>query len=171
MMKRRITRTAAGLLAGLGILAAGAALVVRHLSSRGEVLETTQAMTAAVEEATAARRAFAFSGDASVLQSYRSAFDRVTQARAALRRLTGDSPAQRRRLDALDPVIVAEMDVLEESVLQRRGAGFDAEREASLTTLGDALSVRRRALVGELEAEERRSRGAGAPRPRAITTR
>lgn len=162
---RPTTLATLALLAGLGMVTLVATRAYRQLSSFAEterwishtheVLETAQAMTIALGDAIAARRAFALTKSEAALEPYRAALTRVASTRAALRRLTADNPGQQRLLDELDPVVDSRIRQLEEAVGEARTTGFSAERERSLTTAGDSLTTRLYALVAELEKQER----------------
>jgi PAS domain S-box-containing protein len=162
----RLALPTLGLLAGLGIVGVVAAISYRHLSSLDEsarwvshtheVIETADTMLLAVEDAVGARRAYSLSSDEAALGPYEGALARVASTRAALRRLTSDNPGQQRRLDELEPALDARVAQLKEAIRQRRELGPDTEREAALTTAGDALSRQLKALIGQLKDEERR---------------
>jgi len=164
-LKRRISLTTLGLLMGLGIVAAMAAIAYRHLSSLDEmerwvshthdVLESSQAIVIAVGDMARARRAFAVTRDEAELGPYHSALARVNASQQALRRLTSDNTAQQQRLTQIDAVLATRLAQLEAAVRDARSHAFNAETEASLTNAGLVLSTRLGALIGELDAEER----------------
>src|SRR3954468_11018457 len=165
-MKQQFTITTVGLWVGLGLIAAVAASAARHLSSLAdqegwvqhthEVLESAQALSIAVEDAVAQRRAFGLTRDESVLASYRSTIARARLARAELHRLTADNPAQQQRLDHLDALLAERLAQLEEAIREVRALGQSPEREVQLTSAGNALTARLRALLEEVELHERR---------------
>jgi len=164
-LKRRLSLTTLGLLVGLGIVAAMAAIAYRHLSSLDEmerwvshthdVLESSQAMVIAVGDMGRARRAFAVTRDEAELAPYHSALARVNASQQALRRLTADNAAQQQRLLQIDAVLATRLDQLEAAVRDARSHAFNAETEASLTNAGIVLTTRLAALTGEMDAEER----------------
>ena len=164
-MRRRITLPGLALLAGIAIVGVVGGLAYRQLallderahrvSHTHEVRETAYAVAIALADAVSARRAYALTGDDAALEPYRAAVQRLATARGQLRLLTGDNPHEQRRLDQLDPEMAARLAQLDDAIRQRRELGFSAEREASATAGGSAVTLRIRGLIRDLQDEER----------------
>jgi PAS domain S-box-containing protein len=128
----------------------------RAVSHTHQVLQTADALTIAVRDAAAARRAFALEGDEATLRPYQGALARVSLARAHLRHLTRDNPLQQRRLGPLEQALDARLAQLDEATKERLARGFDPQRELALVARGDSLNSALVALTDEFKDLEQR---------------
>jgi PAS domain S-box-containing protein len=99
-------------------------------------------------------RGFAVTDDESYLEPYLHA---VQTAKADVRRLqdlTADNPAQQRRLEALAPVVAAQMLYSREVIEARRNQGFESARSLILNGKGKRLLDQIRASLDEMKGAE-----------------
>jgi CHASE3 domain sensor protein len=103
------------------------------LADRDAISESLQALLSSLAEAEAGRRGYALTGQERQLKQYQTASNRVGLLVEEVRRLTKDSVRQQRRLDTFEYLIAQQLDLLAESIDERRNLGFNLDRQAALT--------------------------------------
>jgi len=117
-----------------------------------EVMESIQRLSRHVIVTETSARAFALSGQESLLVNYQSTRQKVFQDEAELRSLTADNFSQQRHLDVLDPQVRAALDFAE-SIMTKR------QESHAYPGGSDALEIERHldvvtATSGDMYAEE-----------------
>ena len=84
-----------------------------------ETLQTLESILARIIDVETGERGFLISGADHYLEPYRVARDTVRQEIARARRLTDDNPAQRQRLDLLEPLIARKLALVAQSITER----------------------------------------------------
>ena len=135
------------------------------VSHTHEVMQTIQRTSRHVIEAGTSARAFALSGQESLLTNYQKARASISEDENTLRHLTADNLSQQRRLDVLGPQV---------NSLTEFAASIIAERQRTQAYPGgrDALEIERlldvvRATTQGMYAEEDRLLGQRTERARA----
>jgi PAS domain S-box-containing protein len=124
------------------------------VSHTHEVMETIQRTTRHVIEAGTSARAFALTGQEPLLAHYTTARQSVYEDEGKLRLLTADNLSQQRRLDVLEPQVLAAFNFSESIITKRRkvqsypGGGDSLETERLLDVV--------RATTQDMYAEETR---------------
>src|SRR5580704_466362 len=124
------------------------------VSHTHEVMETIQRTTRHVIEAGTSARAFALTGQEPLLAHYTTARQSVYEDEGKLRLLTADNLSQQRRLDVLEPQVLAAFNFSESIIAKRRkvqsypGGGDSMETERLLDVV--------RATTQDMYAEETR---------------
>jgi PAS domain S-box-containing protein len=119
-----------------------------------EVLDAAQLLFATLQDQNA-QNGYLLTGDTHYLDRYRQAVADEPAERQALRRLTADNPAQQTRMDTLDRLVAARLNLLGRVVETRRTAG--AEAAASLLRASESRLYMEqiRELLQQVEATER----------------
>jgi CHASE3 domain sensor protein len=120
---------------------------------------TLEALGARVADAETSARGYALTGSRGFLQPYDSARESVPGLVLALRKLTMDDLAQRRRLDMLEPLVLEKLGSLSHLVATRR-LGMAAAGRFVATGRRRRLMTRIRGAIADMEAEEGRLLGA-----------
>ena len=159
---RRIGMLAAAALA-LGVLASSLwSGLQRSMDAEDLVAHTYQVLNAAanvrssVEAAEISQREYLFTRSGHYLDAYQSAIASEQQATAALRRLTLDNRAQQARLDELDRMVRARMDLLTATIKVRNRQGMEAAAAVVRSSGGAELMDRVRGTLSGVEEEEHR---------------
>ncbi|HEV3457452.1 MAG TPA: ATP-binding protein [Thermoanaerobaculia bacterium] len=119
-----------------------------------QVIAQIEGLRSTIAEATAAVRAYLFTGDGAYLTSYRAAVDRFHQGSARLQQLTVDNPAQERRLALLNQAIGVRLALCAEVIETRQRQGLDAARGLFMSRRNDAVVAQAGSLLVALEQEE-----------------
>ena len=157
-------KIAAGFIAALIVLVliSGAAFKsLADLAQNGQRVEQTyqtlqvlEGILARVGDVETGERGFLISGADHYLEPYRAARESLRVELARARHLTDDNPAQRQRLDLLEPLIARKLALVAQSVSEReRAGGADAQTllEESQSTMDEI-----RTTIFRLKAEELR---------------
>jgi PAS domain S-box-containing protein len=126
---------------------------VRHTLA---VREQTEALLSWMKDAETGQRGYIITGDPGYLAPYAQAVVALPEQVAALRRLTGDDPAQQERLRRLETQIAQKLAELDHSVRVRTDQGFDAAALIVASDRGKQLMDEIRRLTGEILANEDR---------------
>ena len=142
----------------VGVLAYRATLNVEaaaddraHLN---QVRFTIQSVLSLLQDAETGQRGYLITGDQSYLEPYNRALAQVSAATASLRALTAGQPAQQQRLDALDPLVRAELAELQQTIDLRRLQGFNSAQAVVLSNRGKLAMDGIRGLLADMLAEE-----------------
>jgi PAS domain S-box-containing protein len=157
------------------------AVSLQWVSHTNEVLARLEAGLSTLKDAETGQRGYLLTGEASYLEPYREAVDRLPGQIAGLRQLTLDNPAQTARVLRLDELASQRMAILKRGLDLAgldpdRGRGLSSGRQTVLTGEGKQVMDRVRAEVDEMERVERElleERGAiarGAARTAVVTT-
>ena len=157
------------------------AVSLQWVSHTNEVLARLEAVLSTLKDAETGQRGYLLAGEASYLEPYREAVDRLPGQITALRQLTLDNPAQTARVLRLDELAGQRMAILKRGLDLAgldpdRGRGLSSGRQTVLTGEGKQVMDRVRAEVDEMERVEREllaERGAiarGAARTAVVTT-
>lgn len=158
-------RTAAAFSAALLLLVLLLSLVLRlvgHMESTvGKVADSNEVrfhlgeLYAGVVDLETGERGFLLSGDESFLAPYYRALREIPVELSTLRDWFADNPAQRRRLQSLEPFIAAKVEFAAATIRARRQQGYAAAEALIKTGRGNAqMEEIRRQLDGMNEAED-----------------
>ena len=117
------------------------------VSHTHEVMEAIQRTTRHVIEADTSARAFALSGQESLLVHYHTARETIYRDKDGLRHLTADNENQQLRLDTLDPEIAGALEFADSIVAKRRQLG-------AYPGGSDALEIERRVNAVRLTTQD-----------------
>ena len=157
------------------------AVSLQWVSHTNEVLARLEAVLSTLKDAETGQRGYLLTGEASYLEPYREAVDRLPGQTTALRQLTLDNPAQTARVLRLDELATQRMAILKRGLDLAgldpdRGRGLSSGRQTVLSGEGKEVMDRIRSEVDEMERVERElleERGAiarGAARTAVVTT-
>jgi signal transduction histidine kinase len=121
-----------------------------------QVIESLDALTIGLSEATSARRGFSLTGDGDDRDLYAMATKACREAERRVRTLTTDNLSQQRRLDNLEPLVARHLAGLDVALQSRSAGGLDPDREADEIRNATVSYAEIRRLVAALTAEERR---------------
>lgn len=117
----------------------------------GEIEETMSFLKDAETE----QRGYVISGNQRFLEHYNQALDKIKPQFAKIRQLTADNPRQQERLDKLTPSLEAKLNFLTKVVETRKSGDFITAQNLVSSGEGENEMEIIRALVGEMEHEER----------------
>jgi two-component system sensor kinase FixL len=120
------------------------------------VLELQERLFRHLMEMESQRRGFLLTGDERYLEGYDNARSRIVENFNTLKVLTADTPAQTTRLEVLRTLLERSFELQEAEVEARRGSGPDAARDLFAQGESESLDDAIRALIAQLEREERR---------------
>ena len=118
-----------------------------------QVLATINALRADLKDAESDTRGYVITGDRRYLEIYDRASAAINPRLQALKTLTDDNLAQRRRIAILDPLIQQKLHIMHEKQL-RRNLGFDIAIQTPLIAEGERLMEEVDRGLREMEAEE-----------------
>ncbi|MGO8765965.1 MAG: CHASE3 domain-containing protein [Limisphaerales bacterium] len=119
-----------------------------------QVMASLERGRAILTDAETAQRAYLLTGDDHFLQDSTNAQARVTGWIDTLRKLTAENPAQQKRLDDLQPLIIQRLAFLNNRIELRRAKGFQAAADAVATREGAELSHLIFQRVDEMQSAE-----------------
>ncbi len=119
------------------------------------VIGHAEGIRANLVEIESASRGYVVTCDERFLESIEGSRTRLAEDRKGLRTLTGDNPAQQRRLDVVDPEIESRLTGLVHMANTRREKGFAAALAAMLDAGGRERMAEIRTLLGVMQDEER----------------
>jgi PAS domain S-box-containing protein len=125
---------------------------VRHTH---EVLENLQELQLAMETVASSIRGYVLTGEESYLDAYRAGRLSLEQHAAAIGNLTVDNPEQQRKIPVLERLAAERLEHAEENINLRRDNGFEVAAEAIRTGPGLRIMVEYRAIVRQMQDEER----------------
>ncbi len=159
--ERRVHRGLAFALLCLGVIGTVAFLSVARLRRDAAWVEHTHAVVARLESLVARtidaqnhHRGFALTGDEGYAGSFQEADRGLAREIAAVRTAIADNPAQTERLDALAPLIEAQLIHGRTVIAARRDRGLEAARAIILTREGQRLHDQIRDLVAAMQRAE-----------------
>ncbi len=136
-----------------------------------EVLENSQRLLSALQDAETGQRGFLITGAPAYLEPYESSVSRIHEQLGRLRELTRDNPLQQQRLDELRPLVERELAELRRTIEARKGKdGVEASRTLVMTDEGKALMDELRFRIADLADVELRLMDERARRFRVNST-
>ncbi|WP_317202988.1 CHASE3 domain-containing protein [Janthinobacterium sp.] len=118
------------------------------------VIHELDQLASALLVAETAQRGFIITGNNGYLEGFDLAVQGSNQALAGLKRLTGDNPAQQKRLANLAGPIQAKLGELNGTLKLRQDKGFRAAQDEVITNRGKAYMEQIGHLIAETKAEE-----------------
>ncbi|QEL16619.1 methyl-accepting chemotaxis protein [Limnoglobus roseus] len=116
-----------------------------------EVLQELESLLSLLKDAETGQRGYLISRQKSFLEPYTVALTRYPDRFREIRKLTSDNPNQQRRLDTLEPLLVARVDVLRANIEKQ-----DKDEKVTIDlSRGKQLMDDIRRVVQDMEAEER----------------
>jgi methyl-accepting chemotaxis protein len=119
-----------------------------------KVKEGLSSLLSALKDAETGQRGFVLTGEERYLEPYAASIKVVDQYIQNLRELTGDNPAQQRRIETLQSLASSKLAELAETVALRREHGEQAAVKVVLTDKGRAFMVQIRRIVAEMDDSE-----------------
>jgi methyl-accepting chemotaxis protein len=119
-----------------------------------QVLERIARLLIEMENAETGQRGYVITGDESYLAPYQSGIAAVDAIVKELRELTIDNPHEQRRLDQVEPLIVAKLAELKRTVEMRRSVGFEATQKVVVGGEGKRAMDDIRAVLQQMQDEE-----------------
>jgi len=121
-----------------------------------DVLENLQELQFAMETISSSVRGYLLTGDETHLDRYRAARSSLEQHKGAIRELTTDNPLQQDRILVLEKLAAARFESVDEAIKLRGNQEFDTASEAIPAGPGLQTTVEYRAIVRQMQDEERR---------------
>jgi methyl-accepting chemotaxis protein len=121
-----------------------------------EILGRLDGVLASLQDVESGQRGYVITGEESYLEPYHEALRRIDEHLNDVRRRTVDE-SQRRRLDALEPIIRERLAVARETVETRRTKGFDPAVQLIRSGGGKAVMDAVRSGISGIKAEEEQS--------------
>ena len=119
-----------------------------------EVLVELETTLSLVKDTGFGHRGYVITGDERYLEPYDAAVRLMPDQIKRIRSLTADNPAQQRRLDALEPLIMGDLQFRAETIRLQQTKGIEAARRSIATGVGKRGVEEIRQLMGEMEKEE-----------------
>lgn len=134
------------------------------------VLEHLASLLSELTDAETGQRGFVITGDETYLEPHSRAVAQISTTTKDLRDLTTDEPAQRQRLDDLEPLVTAKLAELDRTIALRKSSGFDAAEKYVAAGEGKQTMDAIRRTVDSMTQEERRLLDARAGEVEAAAT-
>jgi PAS domain S-box-containing protein len=128
----------------------------RWVEHTNEVLKNLADLKFAFEVVSSSVRGYIATGEEAYLEPYHAARLSLQEHAAAVHELTSDNPLQQRNILILEKVASAKLVRADEDINLRRNQGFEAASEALRAGPGLHAAVEYRAIVGQMQDEERR---------------
>jgi PAS domain S-box-containing protein len=128
----------------------------RWVQHTHEVLENLEELQFALETVSSSIRGYILTGEETYLEPYRIAKLSLEQHVAVVRELTADNPAQQRNILIVEKIAVARLERADKAISLRQNQGFEAALQAIRAGPGLHAAVEYRAIVGQMQDEERR---------------
>lgn len=125
------------------------------VSHTHSVIESLANLFSLMKDAETGSRGFTIAGTESFLEPYQAALEDVPVEVKNLRTLTADNPNQQKRLDEVEQLIAGKLARLKSNIDLRRTKGLDAAVRATARGEGRELMEDLRAVLAEMEREER----------------
>lgn len=161
-INRRITTQFALAMMILAAIGVGSYYNTTHLLSTArwvehthEVLERLNSLLHHVTEAESAQRGYLITGNEVFLEPYEASLPDIRRNLEQLAPLTSDNATQAERLGRLEPLVAARLSLLRELIALRRQSGLQPAIQLLLVDKGKVVMGEIRALIREMEDEER----------------
>jgi methyl-accepting chemotaxis protein len=119
-----------------------------------QVLERISRLLIELQNAETGQRGYVITGEESYLAPYQSGIAAADAIVKELRDLTQDNPHEQRRLDQIEPLIVAKLAELKRTVEMRRSVGFEATQKVVVGGEGKRAMDDIRAVLQQMQDEE-----------------
>lgn len=119
-----------------------------------ETLNEISGVLAAMQDAETGLRGYTITGFEDWLEPYRNAKERANQKFDRVWELTAENPDQRRRLDALRPIMQSRLSWIDDVIALRRREGFEPTARLLAEGHGKRQSDQIRAIAAEMSAVE-----------------
>lgn len=100
------------------------------------------------------QRGYVITGDDSYLEPYQNAITAIESHLTSLKELVKDNESQRRRLDAIEPLIDSRLATAKQTIDLRRNQGFDAAEKVVSSGQGKSATDQIRSIIADADAEE-----------------
>jgi methyl-accepting chemotaxis protein len=120
-----------------------------------EVLAAVSAIESTLKDAETGQRGYVLTGVESYLEPYTEARNRISGEIDAFAELTSDNPEQQDRAETLRGSVQAKFEEMQETIDVRLSEGFEEAVAIVLTDRGKAVMDEIRAVMAEMDAEER----------------
>ena len=120
-----------------------------------EVRGTLQRILSLVEEIETGQRGYIITGEASFLEPYQRAADKIQERLAHAKTVTAHEPELGMQIDSLISLVNSRIAFAAESIELRRSHGFATARDLLLSGKGQQDMERIRSLIGELREAEK----------------
>ena len=131
---------------------AQAAALVSHTF---EVVEQLQGLLSSVKDAETGQRGYLLTGSEQYLEPYNTAKSSLPGKLKSVRELTAANPSQQQRLDSVERLVADLIAELGQTIETRRAGNPEAARAVVRTDRGKAAMDSIRALLADIEREER----------------
>src|SRR6266478_268262 len=119
-----------------------------------KILDTNEALIAALKDAETGQRGFLISGEKRYLEPYENALAVIPERLQSLTELTAAQPTQAGRVKLLRPLISEKLAELKETIEVRESQGREAAADIVRTDRGKRAMDQLRELGSQIEAEE-----------------
>src|SRR5882672_908706 len=136
-----------------------------------EVLRTLDETLARLVDAETGQRGYLLTGDEAYLEPYREAIKTLDQVTGQLKALTSGQPDQRKRIQALEPLIEKKLTELQMTIDLRRKEGFEAANKLVLEAHGKEWMDQIRVVLAEMIDEENNIRRIRTQEMKEVLTR
>ncbi|HYP28952.1 MAG TPA: CHASE3 domain-containing protein [Blastocatellia bacterium] len=161
-INRRITTQFALAMLILAAIGVGSYYNTTHLLSTTrwvehthEVLERLNSLLHHIAEAESSQRGYLITGNEVFLEPYEASLPAIRRDLEQLGPLTSDNPTQAERLGRLEPLVSARLSLLKELIELRKQSGLQPAIQLLMVDKGKVLMGEIRALILEMEEEER----------------
>jgi CheY-like chemotaxis protein/CHASE3 domain sensor protein len=125
------------------------------ITRTNRIIEQLQLAMSTMKDAETGQRGFLITGQETYLAPHTDAKAAISGQLANLRRLIGGDPAQLQRADSLERLIADKLSELEQTIVVQRRGDREAAIELVRSDRGRATMDRIRAVVSDIEQEER----------------
>ena len=120
-----------------------------------EVIQRLDRTFSILQDAETGQRGYILTGQSSYLQPFYDAVDQVRGEMDSLSKLTVDNPLQQDRLAVIESLAEKKFDELQQTISARKEKGLEAALKIILTGQGKLTMDRIRAVMGQMQDEER----------------
>ncbi len=117
-----------------------------------DVIQRKERFTQALIDAESAARGYQITGADNFKIAFTTALDQVSSISRSLRKLTADNPTQQARLDQLDPLVAARLELSRKLVESR---ATNASNVSAIVAQGSQMTRQIRAMLQTIENDER----------------
>src|SRR5258708_9374391 len=128
---------------------------VRLVSHSRDVLEASELLRSRVYDAAAARRAYSVRGDSTQVEAFGLAYKSALANFATLRKLTADNIELQKNLAQIEPLLVARLSLLKESVVLHQKSHDDGKQQNVLDDQSIRISTQLTELLDVFDRAER----------------
>lgn len=128
----------------------------RWVQHTHEVRVTLTELISLLKDTETGARGYVITGEDSFLEPYHVALGAAERSLERVKTLTADNPSQQQRSDALGPLVRARVLDAKRLVEVRASSGYEAAAQLVASAEGKVLMDRIRAVVSEMDADEKR---------------